>query len=188
MDGTTGSSSTDRDAESWKLLWKTQVPSKIRMFLWCLAKQSLPTEDVRAHRNMSTTSTCGLCGAKDSWRHSLLECSMARCIWALVDGELAEHLCETTVPSAKQWIFTMMDSVSHASFIRLVVTLWVIWWARRKAIHDEIFQSPSATHQFITRFISELEMLPTNSRKTQGEQKPASVKPKAPPQVSRRSM
>lgn len=46
IDGSTGSSSTDRDGESWKLLWNTPVPSKIRMFLWRLAKHSLPTEDI----------------------------------------------------------------------------------------------------------------------------------------------
>lgn len=102
LDGSAGSSSTDRDAKSWKCLWKTPVPGKIRMFLWRLAKHSLPTEDIRAHRNMATSSVCGLCGVEDSWRHSLLECSMARCVWALVDGELAEHLCETSEPSAKQ--------------------------------------------------------------------------------------
>lgn len=103
LDGASGSSSNDRDPDSWKLLWKTSVPGKMRMFLWILAKHSLPTEDVRAHRNMSTSSACGLCGAEDSWRHSMLECSVARCIWTLVDGELAEHyLCEATEPSTKQ--------------------------------------------------------------------------------------
>ena len=42
LDGLSGSSSMDRDSASWKLLWKTLVPGKIRMFLWRLAKHSLP--------------------------------------------------------------------------------------------------------------------------------------------------
>ena len=113
IDGRAGSSSTERDEQSWKLLWGTKIPGKIHMFMWRLACHSIPTEDVRAKRNMATTSLCSLCGAEDSWRHSLLECSMARCVWALVDGELAEHLCETTEPSAKQWLFSMIDSLSH---------------------------------------------------------------------------
>lgn len=36
---------------------------KVWMFLWRLSKHSLPTEDVRSHRNMSNTSSCGLCGS-----------------------------------------------------------------------------------------------------------------------------
>lgn len=38
LDGAAGSSSSDRDAQSWTSLWKISVPSKIRMFLWRLAK------------------------------------------------------------------------------------------------------------------------------------------------------
>lgn len=151
------------------------------MFLWRLAKHSLPTEDVRQNRNMSPTNSCGLCGAEDSWRHSLLECSMARCVWALVDGELAEHLCETSEPSAKQWIFAMIDSLSHEAFVRFAVTLWAIWWARRQAIHEQNFQSPGATHQFILRFIQDLELLPKETTGRNRSVPQASVRPKAPP-------
>jgi hypothetical protein len=55
-----------------------QVPSKVKVFLWRLAQQSLPSTDLLHHRNMSTTSTCNICGMQDSWRHSLLDCQMAR--------------------------------------------------------------------------------------------------------------
>uniref|UniRef100_A0A453GKE3 Reverse transcriptase zinc-binding domain-containing protein n=1 Tax=Aegilops tauschii subsp. strangulata TaxID=200361 RepID=A0A453GKE3_AEGTS len=72
ISGSTGSFSTDRDVASWKLLQKTPVPGKMCMFLWRLARHSLPTEDVRAHRKMSTTNTCALCGVADSWRHLLM--------------------------------------------------------------------------------------------------------------------
>ena len=160
---------------------ETSVPNKIRMFLWRLAKHSLPTEDVRAHRNIVTSSTCGLCGVEDSWRHSLLECSMFRCIWAMVDGELAEHLCETTEPSAKQWLFSMIDTLSHAAFVRLAVTLWATWWARRKAIHEAIYQSPSSTHQFIARYLADLELLPKKLERATRQPRGGPIRPKAPP-------
>lgn len=84
---------------------------------------------------------------------------MSRCIWALIDGELAEHLVATREPSAKQWLFSMIHTLSHGAFVRLAVTLWAIWSSRRKAIHEEIFQSPHATHSFIERFISDLEII-----------------------------
>jgi hypothetical protein len=35
----------------------------------------------------------------------------------------------------------------------LFVTLWVIWFARRKAIHEEVFQSPLSTHAFVEAFL-----------------------------------
>lgn len=67
---------------------------------------------------------------------------MSRCIWALDDDELAEHMISTIELSAKQGMFTMMESMSHEAFVSLAVTLWATWWARRKAIHEGVFQSP----------------------------------------------
>ena len=129
------------------------------MFLWRLAKHSLPTKDVRHHRNMSTTNSCGMCGSHDSWRHSLLDCTMSRCIWALVDGELADQMRATSERAAKPWLFLMIQSLSHAAFLKLAVTLWAIWTARRKAIHEGEFQSPAATHAFINRYLMDLEII-----------------------------
>jgi hypothetical protein len=51
---------------------------------------------------------------------------------------------------------TLCHTLSQQTFVQVLVTLWAIWWARRKAIHEEEFQSPLSTHQFIKRYISEL--------------------------------
>lgn len=40
-----------------------------------------------------------------------------------------------------------------------MVTLWAIWTARRKLIHEGINQSPLSTHLFVTSFIAELEQI-----------------------------
>lgn len=159
LENRAGSSNVESEAGSWKRLWNIQVPTKIRMFLWRLSKHSLPTNDVRAQRHMADSSPCGLCCAQDSWRHSLLDCTMSRCIWALVDGELADHLREITEPSAKQWMFSMINDMSHEAFTNMAVTRWATWSARRKAIHEVIFPSPQATHEFIKRFMADLEII-----------------------------
>ena len=91
LENNSGTSSSSMEERSWKNLWKTRVPGKVRMFLWRLSKHSIPTNNVRARRNMAQSNSCGLCGAPDSWRHSLLDCTMARCIWALVEGDLPQN-------------------------------------------------------------------------------------------------
>jgi hypothetical protein len=92
LEGRPGSSSSSTEHRLWTTMWKVKVPSKIRVFLWRLAHQSLPTGSVRLHRNMATTAGCPFCAVThDDWRHSLLECTTARCVWALMDEELTEH-------------------------------------------------------------------------------------------------
>uniref|UniRef100_A0A452XY77 Reverse transcriptase zinc-binding domain-containing protein n=1 Tax=Aegilops tauschii subsp. strangulata TaxID=200361 RepID=A0A452XY77_AEGTS len=109
LDQRAGTSNTAAVEKSWEFLWGVTVPAKIKVFLWRLAQQSIPTEDVRKHRKMSTNDLCSVCGMQDSWRHSLIECNMARCVWALVDHELLEHMIATTEPSARSWLFSMFE-------------------------------------------------------------------------------
>ena len=183
LEGSTGTSNMRANEGAWKALWKTEVPSKVRMFLWRLSKQSLPTKDVRAHRNMSTSCTCGFCGAPDSWRHSLLDCTVSRCTWALADEELGINLAATTEERAKSWLFSLLDTLPHDKFILLSVTFWAIWTSRRKAIHEAIFQTPHAIHAFIKRFIADLDAVraPKSVRHTRASTSSVVQRPKAPP-------
>ncbi|KAI4990010.1 hypothetical protein ZWY2020_038373 [Hordeum vulgare] len=100
-----------------------------------------------------------MCDSQDSWRHSLIDCTTSRCTWALVDEDLAQSIVATAEPSAKQWLFALMETLSHEQFVTSVVTLWAIWTSRRKAIHEGIFQSPAGTNSFVKRYILELQSI-----------------------------
>jgi hypothetical protein len=51
----------------------------------------------------------------------------------------------------------MMDSMKKDDLIRMLVTMWAIWHAKRKVIFEEIYQSPMATVAFVNRFLLDLE-------------------------------
>jgi hypothetical protein len=82
---------------------------------------------------------------------------MSRYVWALADAEVTEHMSQVQEPETRSWLFTMFDTVPHKQLVRLCVTAWAIWHARRKAIHEGIFQSPMSTHHFIESFLADLE-------------------------------
>jgi hypothetical protein len=48
------------------------------------------------------------------------------------------------------------------------VTLWAIWHARRKAIHENIFQSPLSVHYFVENFITDLKVVTDMKKKSPG--------------------
>jgi hypothetical protein len=81
---------------------------------------------------------------------------MSRCVWALVGEEITEHMSLTSEPSVKQWIFSMIQSLSHSAFVEMVVTLWAIWYARRRLIHEGEQQSPLSTFLFVRSFLADL--------------------------------
>lgn len=121
LEGSPRPSSYTKESSTWKRMWKTQVPGKISMFLWRLSKQSLPTNDVRAHRHTADSSACGFCGAENSWKHSFIDCTMSRCTWAMADEELAQAIAMIMEPNAKQWLFTHIEALPHEWFVKLSV-------------------------------------------------------------------
>ena len=108
---------------------------------------------------MADRDVCPLCGCEDSWRHALLSCTTSRCVWALLDDELVAQMAEFVEPNARLCLFELNDKLDQANFTKLVVTLWSMWYARRKAIYELIFQSPQQTVSFVNNFIAELGLL-----------------------------
>lgn len=75
-------------------------------------------------------------------------------------------MCEHQDDNAKDWIFALHEILQNEDFVRMVVSLWAIWGARRKAIHEDIFQSPHPVHGFINSYLAELQVLNTRAPKT----------------------
>ncbi|KAI4980178.1 hypothetical protein ZWY2020_020663 [Hordeum vulgare] len=105
---------------------------------------------------MGGDDVCPLCGCQDSWRHALVSCNLSRCVRALSDEALVSQFTENTEPNVWLWLFKLSDSFSQAQFARLAVTLWAIWYARRKAVYESIFQSPQQTSNFVDNYLAEL--------------------------------
>lgn len=64
---------------------------------------------------------------------------MARSVWALAKDDKVEHMIMTRVTNAKLWLATMHDSLQQEDFTEMVVTLWAVWYACRKAIYEQDF-------------------------------------------------
>ena len=126
--------------------------------MWRPARHSIPTVDVLHRRHMAEQAGCLICGELDSWKHSLLECNMARCVWALAKEETVEHICNIQEQNPKAWLAAVISSLPREESRRTMVTLWTLWHARRKAVYEDTFQSPLSTHNFVERFIADLDL------------------------------
>ena len=61
--------------------------------------------------------------------------------------------------NAREWLFSMFECLPKDELVTMIVTLWAIWAARRKLIHEGVFQTPFATHGFILKYLSEIQVL-----------------------------
>jgi ribonuclease HI len=65
----------------------------------------------------------------------------------------------------------MMHAMDHDDFTTMVVTLWAIWHARRKLIHEDVAQSPLTTFQFIEGYIADLQICKGKQKSQLGERR-----------------
>ena len=74
--------------------------------------------------------------------HALISCPMAASIWALAPDDLMQAMSERQEDRAKDWLFAIHKMLPTDLFERLIVTLWAIWYARRKFKHEALHKSP----------------------------------------------
>jgi hypothetical protein len=62
----------------WKVLWKLEVPPKIRCFWWRVLNEYVPCRQILKRRYMDEIAFCKTCGAEEeSIFHAFFECTWA---------------------------------------------------------------------------------------------------------------
>jgi hypothetical protein len=77
---------------------------------------------------MADRNFCVICGTPDSWKHALLDCNFARCVWALEREEIVKSICSIQDTDAKGWLMEAFSTLANDELIWVVVTMWAIWY------------------------------------------------------------
>jgi ribonuclease HI len=130
----------------WKSLWKLNLNDRLRLFLWKIAWNILPTKDRLSQLFPISDNICPLCGmAGDSLTHLFFECFFARVVWRhsfWPMDSLAFHFSSMT-----DWIASILSPgrslgippVEHHQFqIFAAVACDILWFYRNKAFHDDL--------------------------------------------------
>jgi hypothetical protein len=71
------------DTEEICKIWKLQVPSKVKIFLWLFIKDKLHTSDRLCRKQIRQDLLCPLCGAAVEDRlHASVQCPRVSSVWA----------------------------------------------------------------------------------------------------------
>jgi ribonuclease HI len=87
-----------------------------------------------------------------------MRCWTAPCLgvfgpWLMQNSQM----CRSEEGDARLWLFNLVDTLSTDEQVKVFTTLWSIWHARRKAIQEQVFQSPVSTIVFMERYFEDLK-------------------------------
>ncbi|KAK3228943.1 hypothetical protein Dsin_000824 [Dipteronia sinensis] len=123
QDSASSSSSTQK---WWSSLWCLNVPPKVRIFIWRVCLNAIPSLANLWARKVVADPCCLRCGVDvESGGHALFWCGGARKVWGLTRFDsFFEDLKNAPVLDVFQAI---LPKVSYAEFALFCMTTWAIW-------------------------------------------------------------
>jgi hypothetical protein len=122
---------------SFKHLWKSKIPLKIKIWLWLIWHNAIATKDNLLKRNWSGNPSCQFCNEQETISHLFFGCSAAKFVWSAV----ATTVKSPTRPGSFSqffWWFPQFASVSRNTQIAgLAAICWAIWKTRNKACFEQ---------------------------------------------------
>lgn len=132
------SSSAANSKRSWDLIWKCNVPQKIRIFVWRVASNSLATLDNKRKRKLEVNDECAICEReKEDSAHALCRCPHARQLWLAMRQAGNITLSMDNVHGSGSWLFDCLEQISEGDRTMFLMILWHIWFIRNEIMHGK---------------------------------------------------
>jgi hypothetical protein len=134
-------------ASTWKGLWKLKIQHRLRLFLWKLIWNILPTRTriSASIPNAMIDTSCSLCSSNtDSILHLFFSCPIARVVWRNPFWPL--NIRALRISAMVQWpdIILHPEKIGiplpdiHLFQLFATVACDQIWMDRNKALHEDI--------------------------------------------------
>ncbi|CAN1153936.1 Putative ribonuclease H protein At1g65750 [Linum perenne] len=136
----------------WQKLWGLQLPPRMRVMAWRLAREVVPTRDALQGRHIPVPWECGMCGAGiENYWHLFLDCPIARSCWEEVS--LLEYVEATCVDKDgfQQWLFSTIREAPEDRMQVVMAVIWSIWRER----NGRVWRNESKPPRVIARLALE---------------------------------
>lgn len=97
------SSSSDISEKGWKI-WSIQCPNKMKIVIWRLAHDCLPSGTQLRKRTIPSDYSCYFCSRDESMDHTFLLCQFAKEIWEEIKSTSGMSLNLQGFCNIKQWV------------------------------------------------------------------------------------
>ena len=126
-------------------LWKAPVPLKIKIFVWQLLRDRLPSGTEVLTRNGPGDGICPLCAVPETGTHILFSCTTARVLWTYVREALGPDWEALNLADFLQ-LRALQPSRHHRLFWLIFVAMsWTFWTTRNRMMIEKVFPKKAST-------------------------------------------
>jgi hypothetical protein len=138
----------------WEILWKLQVPSKVKIFVWRALHGTVPGMCILCNRHIKVNPQCPICkSGPEDIRHLIFTCKRAKEVWGKLglQEEIDKALCVDR--SGSVVLEELFRSPIRKSPVlgqlglqeTIAVAAWYIWYECREAVKGEKIKSAGHT-------------------------------------------
>ncbi|CAM8913937.1 unnamed protein product [Rhodiola kirilowii] len=130
--------SSDRSKQEafWKKVWRLKVQRKVKVFIWRVFHDYLPSAVNLLKRGCQTDPRCSVCGYEiETTTHIFLDCWWARAFWNKLNIE--GFILEMHQGSITDWIWHNFSTMSMEKLILLCYGARLIWYNRNLCSHGK---------------------------------------------------
>jgi hypothetical protein len=103
-----GSSELEEHSKRWKSIWEIQSLGKMKIVVWRMAHDCLPTGYQLRHRNIPADDQCVFCGRSERVEHLFLTCPFAQAVWDAVRMQILLKFNRSSVGNMQQCLFDFL--------------------------------------------------------------------------------
>ncbi|GMI66655.1 hypothetical protein like AT4G29090 [Hibiscus trionum] len=141
------------EKEAFRSVWNVQCPPKIRIFLWKSLWNYLPTLQNLHHKRIAINTNCLRCnGNTESIEHVLRDCPFTHHVWQGLGVTWPANVDSVSYFEWLSWLFKQQGVHSREL---ITYTVWAIWTARNKHMHEGKFQNVQSLITYILGCVSE---------------------------------
>jgi hypothetical protein len=124
---------------SFKHLWKSKIPLKIKIWLWLIWHNAIATKDNLLKRNWTGSPSCLFCFTHETILHLFFTCTAAKFLWSMVGTAVGAHNRPGSFAQYFWWMPNHSNVSRNVQIVGLAAICWAIWKARNKACFEKIY-------------------------------------------------
>ncbi|XVF29969.1 hypothetical protein REPUB_Repub16aG0017000 [Reevesia pubescens] len=139
------------DKEMWDRVWYSDVPTKLRVFMWKVQHDILPVLTNLAKKRVPVDVFCPRCKqAEETVAHALRDCLLAQEVWSKVEINWGSN-CDF-LQLFNEWFVKAVTHLERKELQLFIMTLWTIWNDRNNELYEDRKRDANISAQSVKNY------------------------------------